>query len=132
MLKTYEIKEEFMQLIASAISAKTPESMKKAKEFYRITYFTMIYNEKLAEEVTENLFNEIDEYLNTVFTHLCYKVVYENKGRKFAEAFYNVFLCDDFDAIEEGREARQAVNSKINEIKELLHQNKFDRFIAVK
>ena len=131
MLKTYEVKEEFMQLIANAISVKTPESMKKAKEFYRITYFTMVEIDDL-EEITKKLFNEIDAYLNTVFTHLCYKVVYENKGRKFAEAFYNVFLCDDFDAVEEGREAKQAVNSKINEIKELLYQNKFDRFIAVK
>ena len=131
MLKTYEIKEEFMQLIANAISVKTPESMKKAKEFYRITYFTMVETDGL-EEITKKLFNEIDAHLDTVFTHLCYMVVYENKGRKFAEAFYNVFLCDDFDAVEEGREAKQAVNSKINDIKELLHQNKFDRFIAVK
>ena len=132
MLKTYEIKENFKKLIIDVVNAKTPESMKKAKEFYRNTYFTMIYNEEVEEEITEKLFNEIDAHLDIVFTHLCYKVVYENKGRKFAEAFYNVFLCDDFDAAEEGREAKQAVNSKINEIKELLHQNKFDRFIAVK
>ena len=131
MLKTYEIKENFKKLIIDVVNAKTPESMKKAKEFYCITYFTMIETNGL-EEITKKLFEEIDVYLNTVFTHLCYKVVYENKGRKFAEVFYNVFLCDDFDAVEEGREAKQAVNSKINEIKELLYQNKFDRFIAVK
>jgi hypothetical protein len=131
MLKTYEIKEEFMQLIANAISAKTPESMKKAKEFYCITYFTMVETNGL-EEITKKLFNEIDAHLDAVFTHLCYMVVYENKGRKFAEAFYNVFICDNFDAVEEGREAKQAVNNKINEIKELLYQNKFDKFIAVK
>lgn len=116
MLKTYEIKENFKQLVTKAVITKDIEGLKKAKEFYLENYFFLIEIEEISNPV-KTLFNELDNWLNGVFTSMCYTVAIENKDRNFAEAFYtifNMFLCDDYLQAK----AKYVVNLKIKEFKQ--------------